>query len=67
MKCRFKKLKGRIIEKHDSILAFANTMQRSRASVYNKLSGATDFSKEDIVKWCEVLEIPMDQITEYFF
>lgn len=63
----FSKLRGRIIEKYGTIGNFADNTSKSRVSVSNKLTGDTDFSKEDICEWAELLGIPQEEYGIYFF
>lgn len=63
----YAKLRGRIVEKFGTVTAFAEAIGLSRVSVTNKLSEKTGFSQEDITKWCEALEIELDEIGCYFF
>lgn len=63
----FRKLRGRIVEKYGSVLRFSRILGISNVSVYNKLSARTDFSRSDILKWANLLNIPTRSIGEYFF
>lgn len=63
----FRKLRGRIVEKFGSIRKFANVINITAASIYNKLAAKTEFSRVDILNWSRVLEIPIDSIGEFFF
>ena len=63
----YKKLRLRIIEKFDSQQAFAEHIGVSSVTVSNKLRGITQFSQDDIVLWCDALEIPVDESGAYFF
>lgn len=63
----YSKLRGKIVEKYGSQTAFADVIGRTEQSVTAKLSGKTQFSQEDIVIWCNVLGIPVDEVGAYFF
>lgn len=63
----YNKLKGRIIEKYGTASAFAAKLEKSKVSVSAKLHGKIGFSKEEILAWCELLEIPKEEIGSYFF
>ena len=63
----FSKLRGRIIEKYGTITNFADNTRKSRVAVFNKLSGATDFSKDDICEWAGLLDIQQEDFGAYFF
>ena len=62
-----KRLRGRIVEKYDTIAAFAKAIGLSRVSTSAKLNGTVRFNSEDIRKWSELLEITPDEIGKYFF
>lgn len=64
---KFAKLRGRIIEKFGSVSRFSEALGLSLIAVSRKLNGVTGFSRNDILKWCEVLEIPIKDIPLYFF
>lgn len=61
------KLKGRIIEKFDSNTAFAKALGISLQQLSPKLNGKTAITKEDIMEWCPLLEIGINEIGVYFF
>ena len=61
------RLRGRIIEKFGSNRAFADAIGCCQETVANYLSGARTINRVTIVKWCDALEIPMDEIAAYFF
>ena len=61
------KLKGRIVEKYETYTAFADRLGISSQQLSPKLNGKTAITKEDIVEWCELLDISRDEIGVYFF
>ena len=65
----FKKLRGRIKEKLGSEANFAKAIGISAVSLSYTFSKKRYFSAEDIRKACqkEVLDIPKEEIGEYFF
>ena len=67
MSFEYRKLRGRIIEKFGSYGNFAEHIGVSAVTVSNKLRGVTQFSQDDIVLWCDALEIPLDESGTYFF
>ena len=67
MKRGNKRLRGRIVEKYDTIGAFAERIGLSRVSTSKKLNGTVRFSSDDIRKWSELLDITPDEIGKYFF
>ena len=50
-----------------SITAFAEETSKSRVTVTNKLSGETDFSRDDMVEWGGLLGIAPEEYGVYFF
>ena len=67
MDYKYNKLRGRIIEKYGSQSEFAKAIGLSETSVSNKMQCKSAFDQRDIVKWCEALDIPIEQNGEYFF
>lgn len=63
----YRKLRGLIVERFRKYGDFADAMGYSRQTLSNKLKGRTDFSAREIIKICEVLEIPREDIPLYFF
>lgn len=63
----YSKLRGRIVEKCGSIEAFAQTVGISSVSMSKKLNNKTDISREDILRWAEVLDIAKENYGVYFF
>ncbi len=62
----YKKLRGRIIEKYDSQLKFAEHLGITMQTVSRKMTGQIGFSQEDIIVWCEALDIPLEESGLYF-
>lgn len=67
MPYRYDKLLGRIVEKCGTRAEFAKRMQLSERTVSLKLNGKRPWSQVDIAKACEVLDIELTEIQEYFF
>lgn len=63
----YRKLKGRIVEKYDTQANFAKTVGLSANSMSNKMTGRIGFSKEDVVLWCQLLDIRRDEIGAFFY
>lgn len=63
----FSKLRGRICEKYGSITDFAEQTRRSRTTISNKLTGDSDFSREDMIEWGNLLGIAPEEYGIYFF
>lgn len=67
MKYEARKLKGRIVEKYGTQGAFAEVLGVAENTVSRKINGVVSFSREDILQWCDLLEINRDHIGDYFF
>ena len=63
----YNKLKGRIIEKFGSQAKFAEALKTSENTVSRKMQDKSEFSKDDMVKWSELLEIDASEFWAYFF
>lgn len=67
MEFDYRKLKGRIVEKFDSVSNFAKHLGVAVQTVSAKLNNDLSITKKDIIEWSEKLEIPVDEIGVYFF
>lgn len=67
MSFTYRKLRGRIVEKYGTATEFADKIGLSKTSLSLKLTGKTGFSKDDIEKWCDALDIDYADIGQYFF
>lgn len=63
----YNKLKGRIIEKYGSQGKFAEALKMSENTVSRKMQDKVEFSKDDMVKWAELLDIDSSEFWDYFF
>ncbi len=63
----YRKLIGKIIEKYGTRRKFAEVVGVSENSMSLKLNGKTDFSRDEIARWAELLDIAVSDIGEYFF
>lgn len=63
----YRKLIGKIIEKYGTRKKFAEVVGVSENSMSLKLNGKTDFSRDEIARWAELLDIAVSDIGEYFF
>lgn len=61
------KLREKIKAKFGTIGVFAEKMGRDRSSISNKLNGLTPWTQYDIEDACKLLEIAMEDVSEYFF
>ena len=60
-------LRGRIIQKYGSQGKFAKHLGKTEQTITAKLNGRSQFSQEDIIEWCNALDIDSPSIGEYFF
>lgn len=63
----YSKLKGRIIEKFETQGKFADVNQLSDRSMSLKLNNGIGLSQEEILRWCELLDIDIAEIPQFFF
>ena len=63
----YAKLRGRIVEKFGSQSAFAEAMGWRKALVSAKLNNKSEWSFPEVMKACELLEIPLKEAHLYFF
>lgn len=60
-------LKGRIVQKFGSQGRFAKHIGKTEQTVTAKLNGRSQFSQDDILEWCNALDIEADEVGRYFF
>lgn len=63
----FDKLTGLIVEKFKTKKNFSKSINLSERSVYLKLQGKVEFKPSEIDKACELLDIKIEDIPNYFF
>lgn len=63
----FRKLRGRIVEVYGTQESFAEAMELSKVTLNIKLNGKSDWSASEIVRACELLDIPLYEAWLYFF
>lgn len=61
------RIRGRIVELFGSQQNFARHLGQTEQTVSKKLRGKATFSQEDIIRWCEALQIPAGEVGEIFF
>lgn len=61
------KLRGRVYEKYKSISNFAKKLNKNRSTVSAMLNGKIKIKREDIVDFCNLLDISEEEIVNYFF
>lgn len=64
---KYAKLRARIREKYVTEGRFAEALNTSQVSISRKFNGKSQFSSDDIRRWCELLEIPVEESGLYFF
>ena len=62
-----RKLRGRIVEVCGTQEEFARLMGKDRSTLNMKLTGKREFTQSEINKACQVLSIPDEDVTSYFF
>lgn len=67
MKYNYDKLRGRIKEKLGNESAYAELLGLSNSSISAKLNSQVPFSLKEMDMTIEKLEIPTDEIYDYFF
>lgn len=63
----YNKLKGRIVEKFGSQGKFAAALGMTENTVSRKMQDKVEFSKDDMVRWAELLDIDSSEFWDYFF
>lgn len=63
----FSKLRGRIIEKFGSQQSLASAMGMPNSTLTTKLKNKSKFNTDDLDKLIVLLEIPKEEIWDYFF
>lgn len=64
---KYRKLRGRIIEKFGTLNAFFETLNITNIQASKKLNNKAGFSQDDIVEWCQRLEIDIGDIGPFFY
>lgn len=67
MKFDYSKLRGRIKEIFGTQDNFADALNMGRVSLSQRLTGKLEFTQEEIMKSCELLEFDPSEIPSYFF
>lgn len=63
----YSKLRGKIKEVFNTQAAFAKEMGMSTTSLSEKLNNKVEFTQKEIERAIELLHIPPEEITLYFF
>lgn len=61
------KLREKIKAVYGTIGAFADAMGKDRSTVSNKLNGLVAWTQTEIETSCELLNIAIEEVGEYFF
>lgn len=61
------KLREQIKAVYGTIGAFADAMGKDRSTVTSKLNGTTAWNAKEIEETCNLLNISLDEVSEYFF
>ncbi len=63
----YSKLRGKIVEKYGTIKAISEKSEIRGELFTDAFKGRRTFTQAEIYRLCELLEIPDDQIADYFF
>jgi len=64
---RYAKIRGLIREKFGTQEAFAAAMNMDPSTLSRKLSGQSDWTRQEMQDTCELLGISIDDVPSYFF
>lgn len=67
MSRNYARLRGKIREVYGAESAFADALGMSRSTLSKKLNGKNDWSRSEIEKCSELLNIPVADVYAYFF
>lgn len=63
----YRKLRGRIVEKYGTLNAFFEKLKITNVQASKKINGKAGFSQEDIVEWCDLLDIDLIDVGPFFY
>lgn len=63
----YSKLRGKIVEMFGGQGAFANALCISEGTLSSRLTGKSYFTADEIVRACKLLDIALEEVTDYFF
>ena len=63
----YSKLRGRIREKYGTEANFADALGIGRVSLSKRLNNLLDFSRIEMLRSCELLDVSSQELPEYFF
>lgn len=61
------KLNGRIVEKYGNQSNFADALKISKQTMSLKMNCKVNMTREEILRWSELLDIGLEDIGVYFF
>ena len=64
---KYPKLRGKIREVYGAQSEFARAMGKDPSTISAKLSNKTDWTREEIMLACDLLNIPLAETSDYFF
>ena len=67
MTFKYAKLRAKIREKYGTEGKFAEALGTTQMTVSRKFNDKTQFSSEDIKRYCALLDIPLEEAGQYFF
>ena len=67
IKYDYSKLRGKIKEKLGNEKEFALKMDLSGVTISAKLNGSIEFKQSEMLKACDILNIPLQDMHKYFF
>lgn len=67
MKWNYQKLRGKIKEVCRTQDVFSEKLGIGRVSLSQRLNNQLEFTQEEMYKACNILSIPMEDISDYFF
>ena len=67
MTFEYKKLRGKLAESYLTQSSLAQELNIGRTSLNRKLNNHIEFTQFEILRICNILKIPYNEIPQYFF
>ena len=67
MTFNYSKLRGKIVEVYGSIAEFSDHSKMSRATIFSRFRGESNWRQDEIIEACNLLGIAQNEIATYFF
>lgn len=64
---KFYRVREAIKVKYGTFKKFAEKTEMSYTTLVHKLAGESEFTRAEMAMFCELLEIPIEKVWEYFF